>query len=158
MGVHAPSPALTDVLRENHIYFEVIPHRRTQSAVDEAREVGTDLDHVAKTVVLETEDGFVRAVIPAYERLSLRKVRKLLGKHNVHLASEQVLAGAYPEFELGAVPPVGGPPNDLVLIDERLRRAESVVFDAGTHEYSVRVKTTDLAAVSQAQIADIHEW
>ena len=73
------------------------------------------------------------------------------------LASEHVLAGAYPQFELGAVPPVGGPGHDLVLMDEGLRESEWVVFEAGTHEHSVRIKTADLVSIARAQIADICE-
>ena len=157
MSAHAASSALTDALQEHHIYYELIPHRRTQSAVAEARAVGVDPGHVAKTLVLTTEEGFVRAVLSASQRIDLHKVKAVLGSGDVHLASEQVLAGAYPDFELGAVPPVGGPANDLVLMDERLRHVESVVFEAGTHEHSVRIKTADLASVAGARTADICE-
>lgn len=148
---------MTAALQEQHVYYELIQHRRTQSAAAEARAVGVDPGHVAKTLVLETEAGFVRAVLSASERIDLRKVKAVLGRREVHLASEQVLAGAYPEFELGAVPPVGGPGNDVVLMDERLHHAESVVFEAGTHEHSVRIKTADLVSVAGARIVDICE-
>ena len=42
MSAHAASSALTDALQEHHIYYELIPHRRTQSAVAEARAIGVD--------------------------------------------------------------------------------------------------------------------
>ena len=155
MSIHASSNTLTNVLREHHIYYEMISHRRTQTAAAEARAIGVDPDHVAKTLVIETEAGFVRAVLAAHERIDLRKVRLALGRREAHLASEHVLAGAYPEFELGAVPPVGGPTNDVVLIDEGLRKVESVVFEAGTHDHSVRVRTADLVAIAGARVADI---
>ena len=46
------------------------------------------------------------AVLPASERIDLRKVRELLeGGKSIHLASEDELARDYPDFELGAVPP-----------------------------------------------------
>lgn len=32
MSARAPSNALIDALQEQHIYYELIPHRRTQSA------------------------------------------------------------------------------------------------------------------------------
>ena len=157
MSTQVPSNALTDALQEQHVYYEMIPHRRTQSAAAEARATGVDPGHVAKTLVLATGEGFVRAVLSASQRIDLRKVKAILGSGDVHLASEQVLAGRYPEFELGAVPPVGGPGHDMVLMDERLRDAESVVFEAGTHEHSVRIKTADLVSVAGARIADICE-
>lgn len=157
MSTHTPSNALVDALRQEHIDYELIPHRRTQSAAAEARAIGVDPGHVAKTLVLATGAGFVRAVLPASERIDLRKVKGVLGGGDVQLASEHVLAGAYPQFELGAVPPVGGPGHDLVVMDERLRESEWVVFEAGTHEHSVRLKTADLVSVARAQIADIRE-
>lgn len=155
MSGRAPSNALTDALQEQHICYELIPHRRTQSAAAEARATGVDPGHVAKTLVLATGEAFVRAVLSASDRIDLRKVKAILESCDVHLASEQVLAGRYPEFELGAVPPVGGSGHDLVLVDERLSNAESVVFEAGTHEHSVRIKTADLVSVAGARIADI---
>lgn len=156
--VGAPSSALTAVLRAGHISYELIPHQRTQSATAEARAIGVDPGQVAKTLVLATGAGFVRAVLPASTRIDLRKARGVLGSSDLHLASEQVLADAYPEFELGAVPPVGGGPgHDVVLVDERLRDIESVVFEAGTHDHSVRIKTADLISVADARTADICE-
>lgn len=155
MSTHAPSNALVDALREQHVDYELIPHRRTQSAAAEARAIGVDPGHVAKTLVLGTGAGFVRAVLPASRRIDLGKVKDVLGGDDVQLASEHVLAGAYPQFELGAVPPVGGPEHDRVLMDEGLRECEWVVFEAGTHEHSVRIKTADLVAVAGAQISDI---
>lgn len=157
MSINTPSSALIDTLNEQHINYELLPHSRTLTAADEARAVGVDLEHVAKTLVLATGTGFVRAVLSASERIDLRKIRAVLGSGDVHLASEEVLAGAYPQFELGAVPPVGGPDHDLVLMDERLRDEESVVFEAGTHDQSVRIKTADLVSVAGARIADIRQ-
>ncbi len=157
MTAHAPSNALTDALQRQHVAYELIPHRRTQSAAAEARAIGVDPGHVAKTLVLVTEDGFVRAVLAASDRIDLHKVKAILGRDDVDLASEQVLVGAYPEFELGAVPPVGGSGEEPVLMDERLGDADAVVFEAGTHEYSVRIKTADLVSVAGARIADIRQ-
>lgn len=90
------------------------------------------------------------AVLPASERIDLRKVRAVLGSPRHPARKRTVLAGAYPQFELGAIPPVGGPGHDRVLMDEGLRQAESVVFEAGTHQHSVRIKTDDLVSVADA--------
>lgn len=157
MNAHSAANALTKALGEQHIDFDLIPHRRTQSAAAEARAVGVDPDHVAKTIVLATEAGFVRAVVSASDRIDLRKAKEVLGREDVELASEGVLVGAYPEFELGAVPPVGGSGKEVVLLDARLAELESVVFDAGTHEQSVRIKTADLVSLAGARIVDLCE-
>lgn len=157
MIVQAPSSALTDVLREKHVFYEVIPHPRTESAAAEARAVGIEPDHVAKTIVLAAGDAFVRAVLPATERIDLRKAREALDIGDVHFASEETLAREYPEFELGAVPPIGGARSDQVLVDRRVMGTEFVVFEAGTHEHSLRMATHDLVEVTGATIADLCE-
>src|SRR5207302_1361414 len=78
-----------------------------------------DPHQVAKTLILTTPFGFVRAVLPASDRLDLEKARQTLNTSEVELATEETLVGAYPEFELGAVPPMGGA-YDRVLVDRRL--------------------------------------
>jgi prolyl-tRNA editing enzyme YbaK/EbsC (Cys-tRNA(Pro) deacylase) len=97
-------------LDAKHVSYDVIPHRHTETVAAEARAIGIDPAQVAKTLVLVTEGGFVRAVLPANECIDLEKVRQALDGENVQLATEQVLAGAYPDFELGAVPPLGALP------------------------------------------------
>src|SRR5919106_2062274 len=151
------SKALTAVLEAEGVAFELLPHGHTESALAEAEALGLDPADVAKTLVVETPDGYTRAVLPASERLDLAKLRDLLGagKKKVHLATEESLARDYAEFELGAVPPVGGSRRDPVVIDRRLAERESVVLEAGSHDESVRLARADLVRVTQARIADI---
>jgi Ala-tRNA(Pro) deacylase len=148
----------TDLVREldrARVAYELLPHDPTDSALAEARALGVPPTDVAKTLVLETDDAFVRAVLPASERIDLQKVRDALAVRHVELASEATLAGAYPDFELGAVPPLGGPSHDTVVFDRRLTEREHVVFEAGRHDESVRVSPADLVAVTGATVADI---
>jgi Ala-tRNA(Pro) deacylase len=144
-------------LEQASIDYELIDHARTTTAAAEAHVLGLEPREVAKTVVLSTPDGFLRAVLPASERLDLGKVRIFLGTKDVQLATEEVLAGAYPEFELGAVPPLTGGGGDRVLVDRRLRENEWVVLEAGTHEQSLRLRTSDLVELSSAQLVDLSQ-
>lgn len=152
------SEELVKELERNGIGYELLPHRQTMSASEEAAALGVPRDQVAKTLVLRTENGYVRAVLPASERLALGKLRELLGEGKAtRLATEEELAGAYPTFELGAVPPFAGPSGDPAILDRRLAEQPSVVIEAGSHSESVRITTQDLLALTNAQIADICE-
>jgi Ala-tRNA(Pro) deacylase len=143
-------------LSSRQLGYELIPHRRTMTAGDEAAAVGVPPTEVAKTIVLVAGTGYVRAVLPASERLDLRKVRELLGNgKDARLATETELAGAYPMFELGAVPPFGGPAGDRAILDRRLAEQDTVVIEAGTHDESLRVKAQDLLTLTGAEVADI---
>jgi Ala-tRNA(Pro) deacylase len=152
---HTTPEDLLARLDERDIPYTFIPHRRTTSATDEARALDVAPWRVAKTVVLVTPDGFVRAVVPASCRLDLAKVRRILGARDARLATESELAGAYPEYELGAVPPLAFEDGDRVLVDIRVCGADEVVLEAGTHEQSLRLRTSDLIEVADAQIAEI---
>lgn len=154
LTTHQPADALIEVLRREHVAYELIPHHRTETAVAEARALGVDPHQVAKTLILSTPFGFVRAVLPASDRLDLEKARFALNTPEVELATEETLTGAYPEFELGAVPPMGGA-VDRVLVEGRLFDSEFIVLEAGTHDESVRLRTSDLLTVADAEVADL---
>ena len=149
---------VTRALDEGGAEYELLPHSHTESALAEAEALGVDPAEVGKTLVLRVPEGYIRAVIPANCRVDVRKVRSLVGggKKQVHLATEEDLTRDYPEFDLGAVPPVGGAQN-RVIVDRRLAERDSVVVEAGSHEQSVRIPTAELVRVARAEVVDICE-
>jgi len=153
------SQDLTNVLESEGVEYELLPHGHTESALAEAHELGLDPNDVAKTVVVETPEGYARAVVPASERLDLRKLSDLLGlgRKKVQLASEEALARDYPEFDLGAVPPMGGSRREPVVIDRRIAERETVVLEAGSHDESVRLAREALVRLTAARVGDISQ-
>jgi Ala-tRNA(Pro) deacylase len=148
---------VTAVLDQAGVKYEVLTHAHTERAADEAKALGLTASEVAKTLIVTSPEGNVRAVLPASERIDLRKLGELQGesRKDVHLATEESLRRDYPEFELGAVPPMGGAHGDRVVVDRRLAELDSVVLEAGSHDESIRLPTTELIRLTQAQVADI---
>lgn len=151
---HQPADALIAALKREHVAYELFPHRHSETAMAEAEALNSDPHQVVKTLILSTPAGYVRAVLEAVDRLDLGKARNVLGTQEVTLASEVELVGAYPEFELGAVPPVGGA-HDRVLVDQRVLDNTFILLDAGTHGESVRLRTGDLLSLASAEVADL---
>jgi Ala-tRNA(Pro) deacylase len=146
------------VLEERSIPHELLLHPPTMRAADEAAALGLPGDQVGKTVVVRTPAGFVRSVVQASDRISLEKLRELIGGgRETRLATEEELAGAYPMFELGAVPPFAGPAGDRVLVDRALAGHDTVVIEGGSHAQSIRLRAADLLAVAEAEVLDIRE-
>jgi Ala-tRNA(Pro) deacylase len=146
---------VTSVLEGAGIDYELLPHSHTETASAEAEALGLNPEEVAKTLVLSTPGGHVRAVLAASDRIDLSKVREQVeGGKRIHLASEEDLQREYPGFDLGAVPPFGGP-GDRVLVDARLAKRETVVLEAGSHEQSIRIQTADLLKLTQADVVDL---
>lgn len=154
IGLDSGVTEIVDILGRERIEFEFLPHRRTTSASAEARALGIVPQSTAKTVVARLDGQCARAVVPASARVSLEKLGRVLGGKPV-LLSELELAGAYPMFELGAVPPLGGPAGDRVVVDGSLLDEDYIVIEAGTHEASLRIRARDLVAVAGAHVADI---
>jgi prolyl-tRNA editing enzyme YbaK/EbsC (Cys-tRNA(Pro) deacylase) len=146
---------VTSVLEGAGIDYELLLHSHTETAAAEAEALGLNPEEVAKTLVLSTPGGHVRAVLAASDRIDLSKVREQVeGGKRIHLASEEDLQREYPGFDLGAVPPFGGP-GDRVLVDARLAKRETVVLEAGSHEQSIRIQTADLLKLTQADVVDL---
>jgi Ala-tRNA(Pro) deacylase len=147
--------ALTKALDSAGVAYELLEHARTDRAADEAAALGLAPNEVAKTIVVTAGGENTRVLLPASDRVDLHKLRDLLetGKE-LHLLSEDDLGRDYPEFELGAVPPLGGR-ADAVVVDRRIADLERVVFEAGEHDRSVRVSAADLVAATGARVADV---
>ena len=148
---------LTRALDDAGVTYELLAHAHTESAAAEAEALGLAAADVAKTLVLTTPEGYTRAVIPADCRIDTHKLRDLLGagKKQVHLASEDDLRRDYPDFDLGAVPPLGGARHDPVLVDQRVADRDAIVLEAGSHEQSVRLAPADLVRAANARVADL---
>jgi Ala-tRNA(Pro) deacylase len=135
---------VTMYLKDRHVPFEVLPHRRAVTSTQEARVLGVDADMVVKTVVLATGDAYWLAVIPASCRLDLQLVREALDDPGARLASEGELLVAFPRYELGALPPLGRLLGVAMLMDPQVLAHPTVVFAGGTETESVKVQTGEL--------------
>jgi Ala-tRNA(Pro) deacylase len=135
---------VTEHLIGRGVRFEVIPHRRAFTSIQEARELGVAADEVLKTVGLRSKGKYVLAVVPASRRLELRLVRESLDDPDARLASEAELAADFPGYELGALPPLGSLLGVPLLVDPEVLEHGLVVFAAGTETESVRVAAAEL--------------
>ena len=106
--------------------------------------LGIAADEVVKTVVLDTASGHVLVAVPSYRRLDMKLVEEAVGDHHARLASEQELAEDFPEYELGALPPIGSLVGAPVYVDPEVLAHETIVFAAGRQTESVKVRTEDL--------------
>lgn len=147
--------SVTEHLASQGVDFEVLHHEPTQTSKAEAHALGLHEDEVVKTIVLDVRTGHAFAVLCADCRIDVDKVSAALKSRHVSLASEDEIRRDYPEFELGAIPPLGALARTPLIVDERVLEHDEVVFAAGTQEESVRMRTQDLFAASMIRVADI---
>jgi Ala-tRNA(Pro) deacylase len=135
---------VTEPLEQQGAAFEVLAHRQAYTSIDEARTLGVDADEVLKTLAVRTGPGYVLAVIPAARRLDLRLVREAVGDAHARLASEEELRHDFPDYQLGALPPLGALVGANLYVDPESLGHDTVVFAAGTQTESIKMRTQEL--------------
>jgi Ala-tRNA(Pro) deacylase len=155
-GEGSPLEATTGYLDEHGVAYEVVEHGERFTAAAEARAAGVEPHNAAKSLLLKDEDGYELVVIPASERLDLKKVRRALDRE-LRLATEEEMGADFGRFELGALPPVGPMLPAPEVVDRRLLDHERVLCNAGDHRHSILVDPRELVRVAGAQLADVCE-
>jgi Ala-tRNA(Pro) deacylase len=140
----AAMSVVTEHLEQRGCVFEVIPHRQAYTSVDEARALGIEVGEVLKTLAVRTGSGYALMVIPASRRLDLHLAREALGDNRARLASEEELGRDFPDYELGALPPIGALLDAQLYVEPEVLGHDTVTFAAGTQTESVKMQTQEL--------------
>ena len=126
--------------------FDVLTHRHSHSSVETARLAGIPGERLAKSVVLEDDDGFVMAVLPSTHHVRLGSLSKVLNRR-MRLASEDELPSLFTDCELGAIPALGLAYGMRTVLDDRLAEQPEVYFESGDHEKLIHMKRSDFLAL-----------
>jgi Ala-tRNA(Pro) deacylase len=124
---------LRSFLDDQGIQYEVLPHPHTSTSLETARAAHVPGDRIAKSVVLEDEQGYLMAIVPASRRVALDALESQLHR-KLALASETELAQLFEDCEIGAIPPVADPYGMPAVVDDSLWNLPDVYFEAGDHE------------------------
>jgi Ala-tRNA(Pro) deacylase len=146
---------VTEHLEKQGIRFELLPHPPTTSALAEAEVLDLEPDQVVKAVVLDVSTGHAIAVLPASRRIDLDLLREALGERDARLASEEEIAADFPEFELGAMPPLPSMLHVPLVIDPSVLEHATITFAAGITRGSVRTSPSVLFTGASVTITPI---
>jgi prolyl-tRNA editing enzyme YbaK/EbsC (Cys-tRNA(Pro) deacylase) len=139
------------------IPFEVVEHEQAFGAAPEASAAGIRPENAAKSVLLHDGEGYRLVVVQASDRVDLGKVRDLLeiSRAQLRLVTEDEMSADLPEFELGAIPPLGELLPAPEIVDRRLLDHDRVLCNGGDHTHSVLLDPNDIVRASGAQVADV---
>jgi Ala-tRNA(Pro) deacylase len=144
---------LREFLESHKVPYEVESHRQAFTAQEVAEAEHIPGIQMAKVVIVRSGAQFLMVVLPAPYHVGLNLAREALGKPDLVLATEQEFAGLFPKCEPGAMPPFGNLYGLPVWVDQTLTRDKEIVFNAGTHTQTVRLKYADFARLVQPQVA-----
>jgi Cys-tRNA(Pro) deacylase len=130
-------------------------HASTHTVEDAARELGTDVRRIAKTLLAHLADGrFVVAILRGDTRLDRRKLCRAAQAKAMTLAkADEVLeVTGYP---VGGVPPFPLKTDIAVFIDRRVMEVDTVFGGGGEVDALVEAPTEELLAVTRGTVADL---
>lgn len=142
-------------LDSNGISYECVHHPHTRTSLASAREARVRADELAKCVLLEDEQGYLLAILPASCRLDFAKIERQFHRH-LRLASEDELREVFEDCELGAVPALGRAYDVPTLLDDHLLGLSHLFFEAGDHQDLVHLSGLAFRALlAQTQHGEI---
>ncbi len=133
---------LLEYLEWKGVDYELIEHPHTSSSMKTAESAHIPGDQLAKGIVLEDENGYLMAILPATHRLELSKIHRQFNRR-LGLVTEQELGDLFTDCDEGAVPPVGEAYGFDVVMDDSLANCSDIYFEAGDHTDLVHVSGND---------------
>jgi Ala-tRNA(Pro) deacylase len=133
-----------DYLQGRGAMFTVIPHPKSPTAAGEAHAAHVSEDEVVKTLVVMANYGPALMVVPASRRLDIELAAQATSDPQMRLATERELERLFPDYQLGALPPLSMLLLAPMYVDPAVAERETIVFAAGRQDVSIRMATSDL--------------
>ncbi len=142
-------------LDSKKVVYQVLKHHERFTSQEIAETLHVPGRMLAKVVIVKADGALRMAVLPGDLLLDLRKYGKAVAAREVVLATEAEFKDAFPDCELGAMPPFGNLYAMRVVVDKTLAADEHIVFEAGSHHEAIKLPYTDFARLALPQVADI---
>lgn len=149
-----PVRKLREYLDKQNVKYLVIKHSPAYTAQEIAASAHIPGKELAKTVMVKIDGKMAMAVLPASHRVDLAHLRDVLAVKDVTLAGEQEFKSAFPECEVGAMPPFGNLYGMDVFVASSLAEDENIAFNAGSHKELLRLAYSDFERLVQPKVVE----
>lgn len=139
----AISARLKAFLKASRITYTAAKHPVVYTAQEIAASQHVPGRQLAKSVLVKTNSGSALAVLPAIYLTDFKKLKATLKAKTVSMAKESDIKAAFPDIEVGAMSPFGNLYQVPVVVDKNLEGSEYIVFNAGSHTDTVRMRFKD---------------
>ena len=134
----------------------VILNNTARTAYDAANSLNCEVGSIVKTLLIKVEEYFLICLVPGDKRCSLNKVKKILNKKNIYMASaEEVKKNT--GFSIGGVSPVGHIKKINIFIDISLSRFQDVFAAAGHPNCIFKINYKELVKITKGSEKEISE-
>ena len=134
----------------------IILEASARTAMDAASSLGCEVGAIVKSLLFKTENTFTLNLVSGDRKASLNKIKKILKKNDVSMASAEEVKNIT-GYTIGGVSPVGHINKLNILIDNSLNRFTDLFAAAGHPNCVFKINFKDLQKITNGSIEDITE-
>lgn len=147
-----PSRKLKEFLDSHAIKYVTIAHSPAYTAQEIAASAHIPGKELAKSIIVIIDGKMAMAVLPANYSIDFDYFRKMIGAKRIELASEAQFMDAFPDCEVGSMPPFGNLYGMEVYVDQHLAEDREIAFNAGTHAELFKVAYSDFESLVKPKV------
>ena len=132
---------LEEFLGTHGTRHEQIEHREAFTSQEEAAVSTLSGWSWAKVVIVKEREGLAMAVLPACCTIDMDRLKGLIGRGEIELASVEEIIKTFPGCELGAIPPFGRLFRVPTFVEEALVDQREITMPAGDHRTAIRMRS-----------------
>ena len=127
-----------------------------RTAQEAASSLGCEVGAIVKSLLFKTESSFTLILVAGDRKASLNKIKRLLKKKDVSMASADDVK-KITGYTIGGVSPVGHLNKIDIIIDKSLDRFNDLYAAAGHPNCVFKINFKDLQSITNGSVEDITE-
>jgi Ala-tRNA(Pro) deacylase len=148
----AISQRLKAFLNDSKVRYTAMQHPVVYTAQEIAAAQHVPGRQLAKCVLVKTDRGPILAVLSAIYRIDLKRLKTAARAKTAGIAKEADIKAQFPDVEVGAMSPFGNLYQVPVVVERILGESEEIVFNAGTHTDTIKMRYRDFAALVKPKV------
>ena len=134
----------------------IVLEQTARTAKDAATALGCKVGAIVKSLLFKADESFVLCLVSGDKRCSLNKLKKILDKKDISMASPEDVKKVT-GYTIGGVSPTGHLIKIKIFIDETLNRFSSIFAAAGHPNAVFEIDFENLKALTSGDIKEITE-
>jgi len=134
----------------------IVLSNSARTALDAASSLNCEVGAIIKSLLFKSEKGFFLCLVAGDRKVSLNKLKKFLNLKDLSMAAAEDVKNIT-GFTIGGVSPIGHVSTIDILIDNSLKRYNSLFAAAGHPNCVFKINFDDLQKITDGSINDIIE-
>lgn len=145
---------IIELLDDKKVSYQLFEHRPVFTCEEAAKVRGTRPEQGAKALIFFGDDKPLMIVLPGSKKVETKIFKQLFGIRNLCMASSEQVEKLTTGVKVGAVPPFGNLFGIPVFVDKSLGLNQEIVFNAGLHTRSIKMKYRDFERLADPTMGD----